>query len=222
MTPAVWLLGFAAGMLLVGVAGIGAAIVGHVPDWTDLYWLLPTFVTGAASGWLLGAGLEISRLHTNDGLSHRERDMTLKERAAKLTPPVSLVDDEPESIGDELTRLQRTRQFQIAHWRVYYRRIVAAGCAYGWDIRTLTDKKRDTRVTTQPGWNLSTDKLVEAGVLSKDGTTRMLISEDDWNSERMWERVPCPEGEPPEILPPPYTRQQTLQQTMAKQATVDG
>jgi hypothetical protein len=32
-------------------------------------------------------------------------------------------------------------------------------------------------------------------------------------TEQLWERVSCPDGEPPEILPPPYSRQQTPQKT---------
>lgn len=149
----------------------------------------------------------------------------LEERRARLAPaPAATVaapepeaaprakDDEP--IPAQIDRLERQRLQIVAHWHVYFRRLFAAMAAYGCDRDTLTNPKRPTKVTTQPGWNTATRIMAEAGILAKDNSgTRLLVSEADWNAGRLWERLPCPDSEPPEIDPPPYTTQQTTAET---------
>jgi hypothetical protein len=125
-------------------------------------------------------------------------------------------------LDDAIDTLARQRAHEVAHWQVFYRRLWGHGQARGWDIRTLA-VNADTRVTTQPGWNTGTAQLVKAGYLHKDQAgTVALVSDADWQAERLWERVPCPPGEPPDIVPPPYARQQTPQETTGKQAAVEG
>lgn len=104
-----------------------------------------------------------------------------------------------------LDAAQRRRQQVVAHWQVYYRRLVQAAAAYGWAIRTLTDKASPYRVTTPDGWNAATDMLVAAGYMVKDNSgSRLTVSLAEWESGQLWQRVPCPTFEPPDIAPPPY------------------
>lgn len=221
-----WLLGLGlglcadAGLLLAAVAARWSLTILTLGRWAAVgvsvttlgLFGLPLFVYGLRGLWV-AACLVAAAWET--------KSAPPAPPAGPVAPLVAAPDDEPDSYTVEIDRLTRQREFQIAHWQVYYRRLVAAGCAYGWDTRTLTDKKRETRVTSQPGWNLATDMLVRAGLMAKDQAgTRLLISEADWVAGRWWEKVPAPEGEPPEILPPPYSRQQTAANTAPN--TIEG
>lgn len=127
------------------------------------------------------------------------------ETARKQAELDALAQPEPEPEPDtaDLPRLERQREQELAHWEVFWRRVVQAGCAMGWGRDTLTTGAH--RVMTQPAWNVATNILQQAGFLYKDGAgTRLLVSEADWNAGRLWEKVPAPAGEPPDIAPPPY------------------
>lgn len=221
-----WLLGLGlglcadAGLLLSAVFADWPLNVYTLPRWAAVgvsvttlgLFGLPLLVYGLRALWIVACTIAAA-------LNSPSAPTTPQEGPQE--PQGETQDEESENYTAEIDRLTRAREFQIAHWQVYFRRLVAAGCASGWDSRTLTDKKRGTRVTSQPGWNLATDMLVRAGLLAKDQAgTRLLISEADWNAGRWWERVPCPDGEPPDILPPPYTRQQTAAKTA--QNTIEG
>lgn len=204
----------------VGLAGVALGIYVNV---TAGWWLVSLAGLGGflvfASVVSDGIQAEHRRIDADENARQEAAALANEQRRLELDRAQQPEVDQPEPELDtaELPRLERQREFEIAHWQVYFRRLVAAACAYGWDIRTLTDPKRATRVTTQPGWNLATDALREAGYLHKDNTgSRLLVSEADWNAERLWERVPCPAGEPPEIVPPPYARQQTPHETTGK------
>ena len=102
---------------------------------------------------------------------------------------------------------------------MFYRRLFAAATAYGWTIRgDLTTRE----IISPDGWTIGTAQLLKAGYLEKPKSgTRPTVSEAEWNAGRLWERVPCPAGEPPAIQPPPYTLQQTKHPTTAQTAVIE-
>ena len=115
---------------------------------------------------------------------------------------------DPEPDTADLPRLERQREQEVAHWHVFHRRLVQAGCALGWGRDNLT--AGPVKVLTQPAWNVGTNNLQAAGYLFKDGAgTRLIVDVRDWEAARLWEKVPCPAGEPPDILPPPYNNTTT-------------
>lgn len=225
-------------VLFMATAGLGLvayAVTGFVaPEWAAAH-LWPLLATGGlvpfilALGWGVRAWQRVGADIWLDRVRAKAQELANKARELELAAAERIIatdDDEPDdSAGDtaDLPRLERLREQEVAHWRVFYRRLVAAGCAYGWGRDTLT--RGVSRVLTQPAWNIGTDQLAEAGYLFKDGAgTRLLVSEADWNAARLWERVPCPTGEPPDILPPPYnsaTKQAHNSQTAAG-AVVEG
>jgi hypothetical protein len=196
---------------------------GHASGWDAVsLWAGIGFGLGFSVPAALDGALAVGeRLADLRKANAQTRELELRNAgrgAVANVPPASPATDS----ADDMTVAQRSRQFEIAHWHIFYRRLVAAGFAYGWDIRTLAGTNEPTRVTGQPGWNVGTDKLKLAGFVVKDNTgTRPTVSEAEWNAGRLWEQVPCPKGEPPDILPPPYTRQQTQHKTPAKQAIVE-
>lgn len=198
------------GLMAYGAAAMVNAAWAAAHLW-HLLWVggLVPFILAVGRGWRgwQRAGVDLQ----TDRERNKAQAVTTEERwkaleAAVVQAVTDTDDDDPEPPEQR----GRDRSFELAHWRIYYRRIMAAGYAYGFDIRTLTDKNRATRVTSQPGWNAATDKLQEGGVLFKDSTgTRALVSQAEWEAGRMWETMPCPLGEPPDIAPPPYNTQQT-------------
>lgn len=205
-----WAVGVGLGLCLSCGAGLAAYAAGYVPA---LAWLVPLwalFVFGLGFPVVVsGLGAAVLAV-IGAWLGYKERTQS--------TPPDEPDDPEPAlPITEQLSRLERQRLQQVAHWQLYFRRLWAAATAYGWDIRTLTDKRRPTCVTSQGGWNLATDQLVAAGYLRKDTAgTVPLVTDADWQAGRLWERVPAPSGEPPDIAPPPYsTPQQKTGQTAA-------
>lgn len=230
-------------VLLMATAGLGLvayAVTGFIaPEWAAVH-LWPLLATGGfvpvilALGWgvrmwqRIGADIWLDRVRAKaQELANKARELELRAVEA-----VTATDDDEPGEDDEAGDAQvsdpaeRRRYFEIAHWHVFFRRLWAAGTSYGWDIRTLTATGAVTRVTTQPGWNIGTNQLRLAGYLHKDMSgTRPLVTDEAWQRDRLWEKVPCPSGEPPDIVPPPYTKQQTPHETAAKQAgavIVDG
>jgi hypothetical protein len=208
---------FSAGAITCGV-GLVRTLAGYQVQAWELFLFLAVACGVTGYGWQQLVRAEYSRervLQDREKLINQERAAALAARAVPVAVPVPVADD-------DLTPVQRGRQFEIAHWHTFYRRLAAAGFAYGWDIRTLTDPAELTRVTSQGGWNTGTGRLVSAGFLVKDNTgTRPTVSEAEWNAGRLWEQVTCPLGEPPDILPGPYTRQQTKHETPAKHAVLE-
>lgn len=224
--PARWVMLASAGLACL-LTGIAAWLW---PEWVGAHLFVPVLLglglppvvalTAGTARWWQRVGTDI-RL---DQARAWAQELANKARELEITAVTAIVatdDDAPDTA--DLPKLERLREQEVAHWRVFFRRIVAAGCAYGWGRDTLT--RGATRVLAQPGWNIGTDQLQAAGYLFKDGAgTRLLVSEADWNAARLWERVPCPAGEPPEILPPPYnsaTTRQNNSQTAAG-AVVEG
>lgn len=191
------------------------------PEWVRLPADLPRLLTAgvaiAALGWTGLAPLaSLVRLLIRLGLwLTREKPAT---GANGNTPAPAMSTDEPPAVENELTRAERARVQEIAHWRVFYRRLWGAGSAYGWEIRTLATKSAPTYVLSQPAWRIGTDQLKLAGLLYKapGEPTRALVTSQAWEAGKLWDSVPCPAGEPPEIAAPPYTAQHTAQQTTAK------
>lgn len=227
--PARWVLLASAGLacLLTGLAAW------WFPEWTGAHLFVPVLlgiglppVVALTAGMGLWWSSESVRVRLDQARAWAQ-ELANQARELEITAVTAIVatdDDAPDEADTaDLPKLERLREQEVAHWRVFFRRIVAAGCAYGWGRDTLT--RGATRVLAQPGWNIGTDQLQAAGYLYKDGAgTRLLVSEADWNAARLWERVPCPAGEPPEILPPPYnsaTTRQNNSQTAAG-AVVEG
>ena len=137
------------------------------------------------------------------------------EREARLATPSKPVENTENT--DE-TPAWRKRQKELALWQTFYRRLFAALAAYGWTIRGVTS----SGIVSQEGWTIGTDQLAKAGYLTKDKSgTRPTVTEAEWNAGRLWEKCPCPAGEPPDIQPPPYTPQQTRHRTAAQTVVID-
>lgn len=220
--PSAWLAGLALGLGLVAAVGLFVTLGG---------WVLPPvayvclFGVGLGPWVVFDHGLWLAdawRKATVDVERDRERNKALAAETkaklaaleAALVQAVTDTDDDEQLDTAELPKLERERAFQVAHWHVYFQRLVPAGEAYGWDIRTLTAPTSPFKVTTAPGWNNGTDALVKAGYMAKDKSgTRLLVSVADWREQRLWLNVPCPPGEPPDILPPPYTTTRSTENT---------
>ena len=209
--PARWVLLASAGLacLLLGLAAW------WWPEWAAVNFFVPVLLgLGLPPVVALGAGLglwwasETTRLWLDKVRGEAQRLANVARAAELMVQAVILNtdDDTPEPSPDAAHQ----REIEVAHWHIFFRRIVAAGMAYGWGRDTLAGRAAGTHVLSQLGWNVGTDQLVAAGFLYKDGAgTRLLVSEADWNAGRLWLKVPCPTGEPPPILPPPYTNSAT-------------
>lgn len=222
--------------VLLASAGLACLLTGLCawwwPEWVGAHLFVPVLLgIGLPPVVALGAGLRLWWASESvrvrlDQVRAKTQELVNQARELELSAvqAITATDDDSDAPDTaDLPKLERLRDQEVAHWRVFFRRLVAAGCAYGWGRDTLT--RGVTRVTTQPGWNVGTDQLQEAGYLFKDGAgTRLLVSEADWNAARLWERVPCPAGEPPEIVPPPYHNATTPQNNgqTAAGAVVEG
>lgn len=216
----VWSIGFGLGCCAVAGLLLAATLRGLAFSWAWLNigasvfiicWLgLPFLVWLLTSGW--GVFWAIRQTRDDWANRHAQPDDDDEPPAAPETPAAA------ERVIDIA---ERRRLQEIAHWQVFFRRLGAAGFAYGWDQRTLTGKGLPTRVTSQGGWNQGTDQLVLARLIVKDQTgTRALVTEKAWTDGRLWEAVPCPAGEPPDIVPPPYSRQYATNETPANHAII--
>lgn len=211
MTPATWLLGLAAGLLLTGLAGVISALSGHIPEWNDIYFYGPLWITGTASGWLFGAGLEFSlwrQRESTDIRMNQARAYALEvetERRAlvmqapttpTLTPDAIPVNPYPD------------------RWATYWRRLAQAGDAYGWTQATLTTENTLTKVMSETAWNVTIPMLVEAGWLSggKPGRATRWASGRSlkaFEEAEAWKALPHPDSDPPVIELPPYRNNTT-------------
>lgn len=218
--PSAWLAGFGVGLALVAGVGLLATVAGREWPWyAYVAWFgLGLGLTVAADFGLTvvvdwrDAQTELETKRQRNKALAAETKAKLAALEAALVQAVTATDDDEQLDTAELPRLERERQFQVAHWHVFFQRLVPAGEAYGWDIRTLTAPTSPFKVTTAPGWNNGTDALVKAGYMAKDKTgTRLLVSLADWREQRLWLNVPCPPGEPPDILPPPYSATNTTE-----------
>jgi len=222
--PSTWVLALAVGLLVPGVAAL--AQLGHAAQPAAWYALLGLVSSAAVLGLVHGvptlAGLALLLLSVRRELQ-QQRQAATPPRPDGPQAPAAPADD-PAPAENELTRSERARVQEIAHWRVFYRRLWAAGSAYGWEIRTLATKGAPTYVCSQPAWRVGTDQLRLAGLLYKSPgePTRPLVTSQAWDDGRLWETVPCPGSEPPEIAAPPYTAQQAPQQTAVNVRVVDG
>lgn len=208
-TPLSFLVG--AFVSAVGLGTFAAAVARlFAPAWeSDAY--LAVFGAGCGAPLVVTVVVFFMFMWRDAASRARVSEWEAQARLAKVAPTEV---QPPTDTASEIDRLERKRLQEIAHWQVFYRRLWAAGMAYGWDSRTLTGTGKTTRVTSQPGWNTATDNLAAAGWLRKDQSgTIPTVTTERWERERLWEHTPCPNGEPPEIAPPPYSKQQTPRQT---------
>jgi hypothetical protein len=151
MTPAAWAMGWAAGLLMAGLAGIVSALAGHQPQWTDLYIFLPIFVTGTGLGWMAGAGLEFETWRQRQAVSTRleqARAYALEVETELKMQPVATVET-PATPPDTTDA-----------WRLAIETFLLAGEAQGFSARRMAG------VVGSDTWPMLTKLLEEHGILS--------------------------------------------------------
>ncbi len=164
--PSSWGAGFALGLCLAAIVGLGALDRGQAVPWANCVMIVvaslgavPSLEFGLRAAWAIFTAVGGAVLEWRD-----------RTRATLETEPDEpTLETEPELPAD--WRLANSAALTQG-WRVAAHRFVQAGAVHGFLVRTLAGAESPHKIIEWEDWGPMVKMLIAAGVLEKSGGTR--------------------------------------------------